>query len=127
MNYNTGEVSGFATGGFQGGWNGALALTGSTGLIFDSQEEFSNADYSGKFTGGYVSVPTPIPGLGAGGYATHSSNGVTVVGGSVGGALLGRYAFGATRTNTSRPLDLGKYWAFGPDDWKFYLLRKLCK
>jgi hypothetical protein len=59
------------------------------------------------------------------GSITHGS-GVTVVSGGVGGALVGRYGGGASWTNTSKPVDSGKFTGFAALDYLGYLLRRPC-
>jgi len=125
MNYNTGEVSGYATGGFQAGWNGGVSLTGSGGLIWGLGK--SNANYSGRFNGWYGSWSVPVePQFGLGGFKSSSSNGVTVLGASVGAALLGKLQGGKTWTDTTQPLSLGKFTNFGLTDFALYLARQIC-
>jgi RHS repeat-associated protein len=125
-NYNTGEVSGFATGGGQAGWNGGVSVTLSTGMVWGLGN--SNANYSGGFKGGNVSVSIPdVPGVSVGGSVMHGNGGVTVASVTAGASLLGRFGFGGSYTNTSAPLALGSFTAFGIGDYAGYGARQLCK
>jgi hypothetical protein len=118
-----GQTSVFATGGGALGWNGGVSLTGATGLVYGL--DGTNNGFSGQFKGGNLYLPTPIPLVGAGGSITHGS-GVTVVSAGAGAALAGRYTFGGTLTNTTRPLNVGKFTGFTWADFLGYLLRRPC-
>jgi hypothetical protein len=124
VNYNSGEVSDFATGGVQVGWNGGAGASVSAGLIYDTQGRFATSDFSGPFSN--VSGSTAE---GPGGSASWSG-GVKVVQGSVGVSLIpgatGNYSY----TWTSKPLPAGNIWTnlsnpLGGLDLSLYLLRKL--
>jgi hypothetical protein len=123
VNYNSGQTSLFATGGGGLGWNGGGSLTATTGLVYGL--DGTNSGFSGPFKGANFYAPTPIPGLGAGGSITHGG-GVTVVSVGVSGALAGRYGGGASWTNTTNPLNVGKFSGFAPLDYVGYLLRRPC-
>jgi hypothetical protein len=122
-NYNSGQTSLFATGGGMLGWNGGASLTATSGLVYGL--DGTNNGYSGQFKGGNLYLPTPIPFVGAGGSITHG-NGVTVVSGGVGAALVGRATGGATWTNTTKPLNVGRFAGFTALDFVGYLLRQPC-
>jgi hypothetical protein len=51
---------------------------------------------------------------------------VTTVSASVGAALLGRFTFGATKTFTSKPLNLGRFVGFLPEDFAGYAAKQAC-
>ena len=123
VNYNSGQTSFFATGGGGLGWNGGGSLTVTTGLVFGL--DGTNNGFSGQFKGANFYAPTPIPGVGAGGSITHGG-GVTVVSAGVSGALAGRYGGGGSWTNTTNPLNEGKFTGFAPLDYLGYLLRQPC-
>ncbi len=128
MNYNTGDVSGYATGGGQLGWNGGVSVAVSTGFIFHEGNNFTNSDFSGPFKGWNGSLPIPLePQFGAGAYTTSSTNGVRVLGGTGGWAFLGRLQGGRTWTKTSSPLPLGRFTGFTWIDYMFYAVRQQCK
>jgi len=98
VNYNSGQVSGFATGGLQVGWNGIAQASVSTGFIYGALGS-NNSGFSGSFTTGSGSGAT------FGGYGSFG-NGVQVYGGSLGASLTG--ATGTlSRTATSSPLQFG--------------------
>jgi len=42
------------------------------------------------------------------------------------GTLAGRYGFGASLTNTTNPLNVGKFTEYVPVDYAVYLLRRPC-
>lgn len=124
LNYNSGQTSLFATGGGAVGWNGVISLTATTGLIYGM--DGTNNGFSGQFKGENLYLPTPVPLVGAGGSITHGGN-VTVLSAGAGAALVGRYTFGGTWTDTTKPLNVGKFNGFTPPDYLGYLLRNLCK
>ncbi len=99
INYQSGQVSGFATGGLQVGWNGAAATSVSTGFIYGNLGS-NNGGYSGPFVTGYGSGPV------FGGYASFS-NGVSVYGASMGANLTGGAGGGANFTETTAPHQFG--------------------
>jgi hypothetical protein len=122
-NYNSGQTSVFATGGFQAGWNGGGSVTETQGLIWGLDK--TNNGYKGPFKGGALYAPTPVPSVGAGGgYA--KGGGVTVAYGGLSAGLVGRYGGGRTWTKTTSPLNIGKFADFGLGDYLGYLLRRPC-
>jgi RHS repeat-associated protein len=123
VNYNSGQTSVFATGGFSFGWNGGLSLTSTSGLIYGLDE--TNNGFSGRFNGGSFYGPTPIPDVGAGGSITNGG-GVTVLSGGLSAAIFGRYGFGVSATNTTSPVNTGTFAGFSPFDYLGYLLRRPC-
>jgi len=133
VNYDTGQVSAFAFGGLQVGWNGGVSGSVYTGFVWGLNG--TNSNYSGGFTG-------VNGGAGLGGFAESSSGGLTggtsglvpngnvnAAGISLGGGLLGGFSGGVTATNYSNPAQLGKFWGFGlsPVDWLLYAARQVCK
>ncbi len=125
VNYNNGEVSNFATGGVQAGWNGGLAASGSVGFIYDTTGTFNNADFSGPFHN--ISGGSPE---GPGGSVSLASNGVRIIQGSIGVNLIpgptGNYSY----TWTSQPHPAGNILSnstnpLGLLDLSLYGLRKL--
>jgi hypothetical protein len=127
MNYDSGQVSGFASGGFQFGWNGGAQGSVFTGYI-SGPLGGDNGGYQGGFTTASLSVPVPAPGLSAVGSVSKSGNGVKSVTGGVGGSLLGRYGLTVSKTDYTKPLQLGKYWAFSnPNDLLFFIAHQVCK
>jgi len=114
FNYNSGQSSVFATGGMSFGWNGGLSLTASTGLVYGL--DGTNNGFSGPFKGGSFYAPTPIPDVGAGGSVIRGG-GVTVVSAGASAALVGRYGFGVSKTNTTNPLNVGQFSGFTPVDY----------
>jgi RHS repeat-associated protein len=131
VNYNSGQVSAFAFGGMQVGWNGGASGSVYSGFIYGLNS--SNSNYSGGFTGVNGAA-------GIGGFAASSSGGLTggpgglvpngavkVGGVSFGGGLLGGFSGGVTATNYTNPAQLGKYWALGPVDWLLYAARQVCQ
>lgn len=120
VNYNTGEVSGFVSGGFQGGYNGGASVSIETGFVYNLGN--SNSAYSGGFTTASASYATPVPFTSVGVFTSASSGGFSstpasainfspggakVVGISTSAALFGRYGFGVSATNYSQPIALG--------------------
>jgi RHS repeat-associated protein len=64
-NYNTGEISGFASGGLSAGVAGGASISVANTLVYGLGT--NNSNYSGGFTGVTVSGPvTPIPGISVG-------------------------------------------------------------
>ncbi len=132
VNYNSGQVSAYAFGGVQVGWNGGISGSVYSGFVWGLNN--SNSNYSGGFTG-------VNGGAGLGGFAASSSGGltggpsglipdprgVTAGGVSLGAGLLGGFSGGVTATNYTNPAQLGKFWAFAPLDWAFYLARQACQ
>ena len=101
LKYDSGQISAFAFGGAQIGWNG-----GASGTLYQSNVynlNNSNSNYAGGFKG--VNGSGPI----IGGFAAHAP-GVTAVGASVGVSLLGGpFTFGVNRTEYTKPLQLGRF------------------
>jgi hypothetical protein len=123
LNYNSGQTSLFATGGMSFGWNGGASVTASSGLVYGL--DGTNNGFSGPFKGGTFYAPTPIPFIGAGGSVVHSG-GVTVVSVGASAALVGRYGFGFSVTNTTNPLNVGNFAGFSLGDFIGYLARHPC-
>lgn len=125
MNYNSGQVSAYAFGGVQVGWNGGISGSVYSGFVWGLNN--SNSNYSGGFTGVNGAA-------GLGGFAASSSGGltggpsglipnprgVTTAGVSFGAGVLGGFSGGVTATNYTNPAQLGKFWAF-------YLARQVCQ
>jgi hypothetical protein len=130
FNYNSGQVSAFGFGGVQVGWNGGASGSIYTGFVYGLNS--SNSNYSGGFTGFNVGDGLGIFGASSsgglsGGTGGLAPNGAVTAGGiSLGGGLLGGLAGGATATNYTNPLQLGKLWAFDPLDALLYAARQLC-
>ena len=128
VNYNSGEVSNFASGGVQGGWNGGASASGSVGLIFQGNGQFTNSDFSGPFSNVTVSARE-----GPGGSVSWASNGVKVVSGSVSATLIpGPPTVSYSYTWTTKPKPAGNIWTnlsnpLGLADLALYGLRQLCK
>jgi RHS repeat-associated protein len=123
VNYTSGQTSVSATGGGGFGWNGGGSLTATTGLVFGL--DGTNNGFKGQFKGANFYAPTPIPAVSAGGSITHGG-GVTVVSVGVSGALAGKIGGGFSWTNTTNPLNVGKFTGFAPLDYVGYLLRRPC-
>jgi RHS repeat-associated protein len=121
VNYRSGQVSGFASGGFQFGWNGVAQGSVTTGVI-NGDLRADNSGYKGAFNS--VSFNPAV----LGGYASASSGGGTnVVGGSAGLNLLGTPTLTISRTYYTKPLSLGKYWALAnPVDLGFFFAKQAC-
>ena len=115
QNYRSGQISGFAFGGTQVGWNGGAGGNGYTGFVWGLDD--SNANYSGGFSG--------VNGQKAVGLNVQSSSGgltgsarelipnprqVTSVALTAGGSLIPTPTGGASVTNYTKPLQLGKWW-----------------
>jgi RHS repeat-associated protein len=135
INYNSGQISAFAFGGAQVGWNGAASGSINSGFVYGLND--SNSNYSRGFTGVGGSA-------GGGGFLQSSSGGlsngakglipnpraVTVGGGSVGASLLGGFSGGVSATHYTKPLQLGRWGGLiglSPLDAPFYAARQLCK
>ena len=52
---------------------------------------------------------------------------VKVGGVSVGAGLIGGFSRGVIATNYTKPLQLGKFWEFGPTDFVLYAAGQVCK
>ena len=65
---------------------------------------------------------------GTGGTSGLAPDGQVKAGGvSFGASLIPGPTFGATATNYTSPLQLGKFWAFLPTDFVLYVSRQVCK
>lgn len=104
VNYNNGEVSNFATGGVQAGWNGGASASASMGYVY-KKGNFTNSDFSGPFSN--LSVGSAE---GPGVSASWASNGVKVVQGSVGVTLVPGATATYSYTWTSQPKPAGDVW-----------------
>jgi hypothetical protein len=130
LNYNSGQVSAFAFGGFQLGWNGGISGSGYSGFIYGLNN--SNSNYSGGFTGFNVGAGPGIFGASSSGGLTGGISGlvpngnVTVGGFSLGGGLLTGISGGVTATNYTDPVQLGRFWAFTPLDDMLFGARQAC-
>jgi RHS repeat-associated protein len=132
-NYDTGQVSGFAYGGMQLGWNGGASGSVYTGGVQGLNG--SNSNYSGGFTGfnggaGGVGVwgASSSGGLTGGVNGLVPNGNVNASGVSLGKGLLTGPSGGFTATNYSNPVQLGKYWyLIDPVDQLMFLARQLCK
>jgi RHS repeat-associated protein len=135
VNYNSGQVSAFASGGPQIGWNGGLQGALITGFIYSLGN--SNASYSGGFTNvsasvGPVGIFTALSSGGARSPTAIKLNRPNVVGGSLGANILGSPATAtAAATNYSQPFGLGSVfnnpYLTTPLDYVLYAARQLCK
>ena len=134
MNYDTGQVSAFGFGGFQGGRNGVASATAYTGLAWGLNGD--NSNYSGGFTGFSAGTNVGIFGDRSSGGLTGGFGGmvprrgpgtVTVVGASASVSLVGRFTYGLNATNYTHPAQLGRFWAFTPVDWVYYFERSVCR
>lgn len=133
LNYDSGQISAFGFGGTQIGWNGGASASVYSGMVFGLDS--SNSNYSGGFTGanggalmgGFVASSSGGLTRGAAGVVPNGQ--VKVAGMSAGVSLLGTPTGGATVTNYSDPVQLGKFWAlaFNPLDVIGYLARQACK
>ena len=117
LNYDSGQISAFAFGGAQIGWNGGVSGSLYQGNVYGLNN--TNSNYAGPFTG--------VNGSGAmiGGFAAHAP-GVNTIGASASWSLLsGPFSFGANRTMYSQPLQLGRFWAFEEKDYYMFLGRQI--
>jgi len=96
VNYNTGEVSLFASGGLQAGWNGGASASISSGYIWNMS---SNTDFSGPFQN--VSASSSE---GPGGSVSWASNGVKVAAVSLSATLVPTPTGGYSYTCATQPL-----------------------
>jgi len=134
-NYNTGEVSGFASGGVQVGFNGGASANVLLGLI--SNLGNSNANYSGPFTNAAASVGAfgafiGLPSAGLSNPLKIDPNGASVGGVTAGASLFGAGAATASVTYYTKPVSLGKIWSTPPGpfsvyDLSMYLVRRVCQ
>jgi hypothetical protein len=99
VNYNNGQISGFATGGVNIGWNGVAQASLSTGFI-QGNLGANNSGFSGKSVTGWGSAAV------VGVFGTFGQN-VQVGGISAGLNLLGTPTGGVNTTYTSKPLPMG--------------------
>ena len=129
MNYDSGQVSGFASGGFQLGWNGVAQGSAFTGFIFGNLKG-DNSGYSGGFTtlsgnarlGGFLSVASGGPG------APLNFRPVSVAGVNAGVSLIPTPTVTGSATNYTKPLQLGKFWGLSnPLDLALYLANQVCR
>ena len=123
LNYNSGQSSLFATGGMSFEWNGGASATASTGLVYGL--DGTNNGFSGPFKGASFYAPTPIPFVSGGG-SVISGGGVIVISAGASAALVGRYGGGISATNTSKPLNTGRFTGFFLGDYLGYLARRPC-
>ena len=92
VNYDSGQVSDFATGGLQLGWNGAASGSVSAGFTFGNLGD-SNSNFSGKFIGGQGGSSEGPGGMvsmspNASVVVAASSMNVSLIPGPTGGGLL---------------------------------------
>ena len=133
LNYDSGQISGFAFGGVQGGWNGVFSGMLYSGFVYGLNG--SNSNYSGGFTGFNGGAGLGVFGASSSGGLTGNlqglvPNGTVKAGGvSVGASLVGAFSGGVTATQYTNPLQLGKNWAFAlsPVDELIYDMRQVCK
>jgi RHS repeat-associated protein len=133
-NYNTGQVSGFASGGVYAGWNGGASATAFTGQVWNVGT--NNANYSGGFTGGSASVgPVSVNGaMSSGGVAGNPAQlnpqGAFAVTAGLSATLIPSPGAGnLNATNYSQPLNLGHYWgllAGGPGTISTFVAKQVC-
>jgi RHS repeat-associated protein len=135
VNYNSGQVSVFASGGVSVGWQGGAQGSAFTGYVYGLKND--NSNYSGGFT-------TISGGAGLGGFISHSSGGpnaptpsgnVWAFGPSIGGSIITGFTGSVSATNYTQLLNLPPQ-AFpsvptisptGPGDALMYLLRRPCQ
>lgn len=130
VNFDSGQISGFASGGGFVGFNGGGSVSGSGGVIFGNLNG-DNSNYSGPFTSGAVSVgPVGVSIASSSGGASSplSLSGPVVVSGSVGISLYGPFTSTIAVTRTSQPLQMGNVLqgVGTPSDIFGYLLRRPC-
>jgi hypothetical protein len=135
VNYNTGQTSGFLSGGAQAGWNGGVSGSVFSGFIYGPL----NGDNSG-YSGGFTTTSIPVyPEYGLNAFVSASSGGLTgpsgvvptpggvsVVGVSAGGSLLNTQTGGVSVTNYTKPLSFGKWGLTTPIDFLLFLARRGC-
>lgn len=128
-NYNTGEVSDFATWGIHAGWNAVASASLSVGFILMPNGQFNNADFSGAFNNISASAPE-----GFGGSVSWASNGVKVASASFGANAVPIPTLNYSRTWTSQPRAAGSIWTNfdgqNPTEYvdlTLYGLRQLCE
>lgn len=138
VNYNTGQVSGFAYGGLQAGLNGGLQGSVNAGFVWSLGD--SNSNYSGPFTGaqayvGPVGIYTAASSSGFSHPMDINWSGPNSVGVSLGKGLAPIPAGGGvSETYYSKPLDMGNilgpgYWGSPTNlfDQQMVLIRQLCR
>lgn len=136
INYNSGQVSIFGSGGLAAGWQGGAQTSAVTGYIWGHLKD-DNSGYSGGFSTVYGSAL-----LGA--YHSESSGGITgtfgdmvpngnvkVTGISVGASLVPFPTGGVTVTNYTNPGELPPWLSaivalLNPQDLTMIALRKAC-
>ena len=119
-NYSTGETSLFFSGGMQFGWNGGAQGSAFTGSIYNLGS--SNRNYSGGFdtlSGGKYAVGSVSKSTSAGGPLVIAAGGGT--------SLIPTPTATYSRTQSSNPIPLGRFWTFSVTDWVLYALRQACK
>ncbi len=138
VNYNTGQIGGFAYGGLQAGLNGGLQGSVNTGFVWSLGD--SNSNYSGPFTGaqayaGPIGIYTAAS---SGGFAhplTMNWSAPNSVGVSLGKGLAPiPIGGGVSETYYSKPLDMGNIFdpwhSVNPAnlyDQSMFLIRQLCR
>jgi hypothetical protein len=129
VNYGSGQVSGFASGGLQLGWNAGAQGSAFTGFIYGDLQA-DNGGYHGGFTslsgnarvGGFLSVSSGGPN------APLIFRPVSVAGVSLGVSLIPTPTLTGSAVNYSNPVQLGKYWALAnPADLSLNLAAQVCK
>ena len=111
VNYNTGEVSGFLSGGLHAGYVGGLSGSGFLGAVRNLGN--SNNNYAGPFTNASVGAgPFALTASASSGGLTNpgtlSKNGVQVVSGSVGASFLPTpVSLNASVTYFTNPIPMG--------------------
>jgi hypothetical protein len=130
----TAEMSGFASGGPQVGWNGRASANFLGGFI--KNPDTSNANYSGPFTNAAASIGPfgGFVGLSSAGYSNPlkiNLKGAAVAGGTFGLSLFSPVSVTASVTYYSKPLALGNvFTTSGPlatFDQLMYVLRRVCQ
>jgi hypothetical protein len=130
VNYNSGQVSAFASGGASLGWNGGAQGSVFNGYVWGLGQD--NKKYSGGFT-------TISGGAGPGFFLSHSSGGlkspkpsgdVSAFGLSFGGSLIAGFTGSVSATNYTQSLNLPTATAAllpsASNDYLMYLLRRPC-
>jgi RHS repeat-associated protein len=116
QNYRSGQISGFAFGGAQVGWNGGAAGNAYSGFVWGLND--SNSNYSEGFTGVNGSKTFGINAQSSSGGLTGGARGlipnpraVTSVSLTAGASLIPTPTGGLTATHYSKPLQMGRWWA----------------
>lgn len=137
-NYRTGQVSGFAAGGFTAGWSGVVGASAFSGVVWGLMGD--NSNYKGGFTSATSSVGSPLAHVGPQITMSSSSGGITngvgqmVPNGQVNSLTVGINASlispfvsgGVAATNFSEPLQAGSWWALGPLDKLLVFANQVC-